>query len=161
MKITVNPRRASPTTAEFDLVAPFYAGLERLVFGTHLDDALEILKANQVLLVGEGNGRFWKLLNTREFGGQVRIVEKSSMMIRLAKNHVGPLGKVDLEFVRGDFRRCQLGKGFDCVVTHFFLDLFNPPAQLALSRSSPSSPMKWRPGSMSILSLLVVGEAGC
>jgi ubiquinone/menaquinone biosynthesis C-methylase UbiE len=137
MKIKTNPRRASPTTAEFDLVAPFYPGLERLVFGTHLNDArqaflLEILKANQVLLVGEGNGRFLKLLNTREFAGQVRVVEKSSMMIRLAKNHVGPLGKVDFEFVQGDFRRCQLGKGFDCVVTHFFLDLFNPPAQLAI-----------------------------
>ena len=136
-KIIANPRRASPTTAEFDLVAPFYPGLERLVFGTHLDDTrqaflLEILEANQVLLVGEGNGRFLKLLNTREFAGQVRVVEKSSMMIRLAKNHVGSLGKAGVEFVQGDFRRCQLGRGFDCVVTHFFLDLFNPPAQLAI-----------------------------
>jgi ubiquinone/menaquinone biosynthesis C-methylase UbiE len=86
----------------------------------------------KVLLVGEGNGRFLKLLNTRKSSGQVRVVEKSPVMIRLAKNHVGPLGKVDLEFVQGDFRTCQLGKGFDCVVTHFFLDLFNPPAQLAI-----------------------------
>ena len=137
MKITANPGCASETTADFNLVAPFYPGLERLIFGTQLDDArqtflLEILKANQVLLMGEGNGRFLKLLNTRKFAGRVRVVEKSSMMIRLAKNHVGPVGKVDLEFVQGDFRRCQLGKGFDCVVTHFFLDLFNPPAQLAI-----------------------------
>jgi tRNA (cmo5U34)-methyltransferase len=137
LKITANPGYASETTADFDLVAPFYPGLERLIFGTHLDDArqtflLEILRANQVLLVGEGNGRFLKLLNTRKFAGRVRVVEKSSMMIRLAKNRVGPVGKVDLEFIQGDFRRCQLGKGFDCVVTHFFLDLFNPPGQLAV-----------------------------
>jgi tRNA (cmo5U34)-methyltransferase len=43
-----------------------------------------------------------------------------------------PLGKINLEFVQGDFRSCQVGKGFDCVVTHFFLDLFNPPGQLAV-----------------------------
>jgi tRNA (cmo5U34)-methyltransferase len=137
MKITANPGCALETTADFDLVAPFYPRLERLIFGTHLDDArqtfiLEILRANQVLLVGEGNGRFLKLLSTQKFGGRVKVVEKSSMMIRLAKNHVGPLGKLNLEFVQGDFRRCQLEKGFDCVVTHFFLDLFNPPGQLAV-----------------------------
>jgi ubiquinone/menaquinone biosynthesis C-methylase UbiE len=90
------------------------------------------VQANQVLLVGEGNGRFLKLLNTRKSAGHVRVIEKSSTMIRLAKNHVGPLGKINLEFVQGDFRSCQVGKGFDCVVTHFFLDLFNPPAQLAI-----------------------------
>jgi tRNA (cmo5U34)-methyltransferase len=137
MKITDNRESRSETTAQFDLVAPFYPGLERLVFGKHLDDArqtflLAILKANQVLLVGEGNGRFLKLLKTRRFAGQIRVVEKSSMMIRLAKNRVGSLGNLDLEFVQDDFRRCQLGKGFDCVVTHFFLDLFNPPAQQAI-----------------------------
>ena len=137
MEITVNPGCASGTTAEFDLVAPFYPGLERLVFGTHLGGArqtflLEVLKATQILLVGEGNGRFLKLLNTRKSTGHVRVVEKSSIMIRLAKNHVGPLGEINLEFVQGDFRSCQLGKAFDCVVTHFFLDLFNPPAQLAI-----------------------------
>jgi tRNA (cmo5U34)-methyltransferase len=137
MEITDNPDCGSETTADFDLVAPFYPGLERLVFGTRLDDArqtflLEILKANQVLLVGEGNGRFLKLLNMRKFRGRIRVVEKSSMMIRLAKDRLGPLEELDLEFVQGDFRRCQLGRGFDCVVTHFFLDLFSPPAQLAI-----------------------------
>jgi ubiquinone/menaquinone biosynthesis C-methylase UbiE len=165
MEITDNPDCESESTAEFDLVAPFYPGLERLVFGTRLDHArqtflFEILKANQVLLVGEGNGRFLKLLNMRKFRGRIMVVEKSSMMIRLAKDRVGPLGELDLEFVQGDFRRCQLGRGFDCVVTHFFLDLFNPPGSWPLSRSSPSSAMKWRPGSMSILSRLVVGEIG-
>lgn len=137
MEIADKPDCMSGTTAEFDLVAPFYPGLERLVFGTRLDDARQtflstILKANQVLSVGEGNGRFLKLLNTRKFAGRIRVVEKSSMMIRLAKNHVDPLEKLDLEFVQNDFRGCQVGNGFDCVVTHFFLDLFNPPAQLAV-----------------------------
>lgn len=137
MEITDNPDSVSKTIAGFDLVAPFYPRLEHLVFGTHLDEARQtflsaILSAKQVLLVGEGNGRFLKLLNTRKFAGRITVVEKSSMMIRLAKSQVGPLGKLDLEFVQGDFRGCQLGKGFDCVVTHFFLDLFNPPTQLAI-----------------------------
>jgi hypothetical protein len=79
-------------------VTPFYPGLERLVFGTHLDDARqtslsEILRADQVLLVGEGYGRFLKLLNTRKSGEHVRVVEKSSIMIRpcrpIGKNRLG------------------------------------------------------------------------
>ena len=98
MEITDNPHRVSKVRTGFDLVAPFYPRLERLVFGTHLDEARQtflsaILKAKQLLLVGEGNGRFLKFLNTREFAGRIRVVEKSSMMIRLARKHLGQIGR--------------------------------------------------------------------
>ena len=123
--------------ANFDLIAPFYPILERLVFKAGLDEARRsffdvVLEANRVLLVGEGNGRFLKSLIAHKLNGYIQVVEQSGLMIRLAKNRVGRSQKVVLEFVEADLRLCQPGKGFDCVVTHFFLDLFNPPAQIAI-----------------------------
>jgi ubiquinone/menaquinone biosynthesis C-methylase UbiE len=125
------------TTAQFDLVAPIYPALERLVFGLRLDEARQaflehVLEADRVLLVGEGNGRFLKSLIGRKRVGCVKVVEKSRAMVRLMKNRAGRPRKVALELIEADFLRCRLRKEFDCVVTHFFLDLFNPPAQLAV-----------------------------
>lgn len=137
MEIIGKSRQASQRAAQFDLVAPIYPALERLVFGVRLDDARkaffeEVVEADRVLLVGEGNGRFLKSLIGRKRVGCVKVVEKSHAMIRLMKNRVGRPRKVALEFIEADFLRCRLGKEFDCVVTHFFLDLFDPPAQLAI-----------------------------
>jgi ubiquinone/menaquinone biosynthesis C-methylase UbiE len=137
MEITGDSTPGSRTAAQFDLVAPIYPGLERLVFGWCLDDARqaffeEVLEADRILLVGEGNGRFLKSLIGQKSVGCVKVVEKSHAMIRAMKNRVGHPRKVALEFIEADFLRCRFGKKFDCVVTHFFLDLFNPPAQLAI-----------------------------
>ena len=137
MEITGDSPPGSQTAAQFDLVAPIYPVLEHLVFGLRLDEARqafseEVLEADRVLLVGEGNGRFLKSLIGRKRVGSVKVVEKSHAMIRLMKNRVARLRKVALEFIEADFLRCRLGKEFDCVVTHFFLDLFDPPAQLAI-----------------------------
>jgi tRNA (cmo5U34)-methyltransferase len=137
MEITGNSRPVLHTAAQFDLVAPIYPALERLVFGMRLDDARqaffeEVVEANRVLLVGEGNGRFLKSLIARKRVGCVFVVEKSKVMIRLAKNRAGESGKIGLQFIKADFRVYQSGQQFDCVVTHFFLDLYNPPSQLAI-----------------------------
>jgi SAM-dependent methyltransferase len=87
------------TAAQFDLVAPIYPALERLVFGAHLDNARQaflkyVLEANRILLVGEGNGRFLKSVIARKLVGCIKVVEKSRMMIRLAKNRVGELAEL-------------------------------------------------------------------
>ena len=52
-------------------------------------------------------------------------------MVRLARNRTAGLGKgkVGLEFIETDFRLYRADQPFDCIVTHFFLDLFDPPAQ--------------------------------
>lgn len=123
--------------AQFDLVAPIYPALERLVFGAHLDNARQaflkyVLEANRILLVGEGNGRFLKSVIAGKLVGCIKVVEKSRMMIRLAKSRVGEPRKVAVEFIESDFRLFQSGNEFDCVVTHFFLDQFSPPAQHAI-----------------------------
>ncbi|MBV9875827.1 MAG: class I SAM-dependent methyltransferase [Verrucomicrobia bacterium] len=137
MEIIRRSRQAPQTTAQFDLVARIYPALERLVFGVRLDNARkaffeEVLDADRVLLVGEGNGRFLKSLIARKRAGYVCVVERSKVMIRLAKDRAGDSGKVGLEFIEADFRAYRPEQDFDCVVTHFFLDLFNPPSQLAI-----------------------------
>jgi ubiquinone/menaquinone biosynthesis C-methylase UbiE len=123
----------SMSKSQFNFVAPIYPALEHLVFGSHLDDARQaffedVLKANRVLLVGEGNGRFLKALIARKSAGFIKVAEKSSVMIHLAKKRAGASRNVALEFIEADFRLCQPGKEFDCIVTHFFLDQFNPGA---------------------------------
>lgn len=137
MEITPSSTPARRMAARFDLVAPIYPALERFVFGAHLDNARQafvenIIEANRVLLVGEGNGRFLKSLIARKQTGFIKVVEKSRAMIRLAKTRAGESRNVGLEFIEADFRLWQPGKEFDCIVTHFFLDQFNPPAQLAI-----------------------------
>ena len=122
--------------AKFDLIARFYPILERCAFSSQLDKARlaindEALQGDRVLLVGEGNGRFLQWLLAHKINGSITVVEKSRVMVRLAKNRVAGLGKgkVGLEFVETDFRLYLADQPFDCIVTHFFLDLFDPSAQ--------------------------------
>ena len=123
--------------SQYDLVARFYPGLERCVFGFHLENARQAfyefaLQSDRILLVGEGNGRFLKSLLARKTGGSIYVVEKSSVMIRLAKDRIDNRGKTDLKFIEADIRCYAPEQSFDCIVTHFFLDQFNPPAQQAI-----------------------------
>src|SRR5260221_1197239 len=53
-------------------------------------------------------------------------------MIWLAKTRIAGRAKVDLEFVQTDFRCYTAAQPFDCIVTHFFLDLFEPRSQQIL-----------------------------
>ncbi|MGA7126250.1 MAG: class I SAM-dependent methyltransferase [Chthoniobacterales bacterium] len=124
---------------QFDPVAPFYPALEQCVFGSHLSRARQaffevVVEADRILLVGEGNGRFLRSLVSHKKKGCVEVVEKSPVMIRLAKGRVQTLGEMrcELKFIETDFREYHSSEQFDCVVTHFFLDLFNPPAQLSV-----------------------------
>jgi tRNA (cmo5U34)-methyltransferase len=117
--------------AKFGLIAPFYQALERCIFGWHLDGARQAFPddavlANRILLVGEGSGRYLQWLLARKKDGCVCVVEKSPVMIWLAKTRIAGRAKVDLEFVQTDFRSYTAAQPFDCIVTHFFLDLFEP-----------------------------------
>ena len=118
----------------YDLVARFYPSLERCVFGFNLEIARQAfyetaLQSDRLLLVGEGNGRFLGSLVARKTGGSICVVEKSRVMIRLAKDRTNNQGKTELKFVEADIRSYTAEQPFDCIVTHFFLDQFGPRAQ--------------------------------
>ena len=126
------------TRARLDLVARFYPALERLVFGARLDLARNaflsrIIREHHLLLVGEGNGRFLESVIGLKNSGSIKVVEKSSEMIRLAGLRLGVSRKVALEFIEADIRESEPGREFGCVITHFFLDQFSPTTQLAIA----------------------------
>ena len=136
MEISAASAESNDSHNQFDLVAPLYPLLERCVFGCRLDGARQaffdaIVQADRILLVGEGNGRFLTLLLAHKGNGSVKVVEKSTMMVRLAKERIRKRGEArcDLEFIESDVREYHPANKFDCVVTHFFLDVFNPLAQ--------------------------------
>ncbi|HYZ73409.1 MAG TPA: class I SAM-dependent methyltransferase [Chthoniobacterales bacterium] len=123
----------------FDLIAPLYPVLEQCVFGSHLNRARRafvdaVVQADRILLVGEGNGRFLTLLLAHKNKGCINVVEKSAVMIRLAKARTRKRREVrcDLKFIETDVLEYSPADRFDCVVTHFLLDLFNPLAQRRL-----------------------------
>ena len=132
--------RSHPASSQFDRVAFFYPALEWLVFRRHLDRARQafigvVLEASRVLLVGEGNGRFLRSLMTSKISGWVTVVEKSAAMVQCAKDRIAGIPRdVFVEFLEADFLEWQPEKQFDCAVTHFFLDQFNPPTQLAITQ---------------------------
>jgi SAM-dependent methyltransferase len=124
---------------QFDLIAPLYPALEQCVFGSQLNRARRaffdaVVQADRILLVGEGNGRFLTLLLAHKNKGCINVVEKSAVMIRLAKERTRKPGalRCDVKFVEADVLEYSPAEKFDCAVTHFLLDLFNPAAQRSL-----------------------------
>ena len=99
--------------------------------------------ANEVLVLGEGNGRF--LLECRKLLGSARIicVDASGRMLELARQRLARAGvNVEgVEFVHADVLTwAPPRRAFDLIITHFFLDCFKAeqlePLLTALARTS-------------------------
>src|SRR5262249_20230088 len=87
----------------------------------------EVQSAANVLILGEGNGRF--LLECRRMLPTARItcVDASARMLGLARSRVEHSGfSADrIEFIRADaLAWTPTSSDFDLIVTHFFLDCF-------------------------------------
>ncbi len=115
----------------FDLVARSYRWLERLTFGGALQRCRVALidytkNARNVLILGEGDGRFLKEFLRVNSTANVTVVDSSAEMIRLASQRIGQTARV--EFVQADIREIELPEtGCDLIVTNFFLDCFDEP----------------------------------
>lgn len=112
----------------FDSLAPFYSTLETLVFGNALQRARsafisELTGCQDVLVVGEGNGRFLAAVLAANHNVQVTCVEQSAAMIELARRRIADSPRV--HFINERLERAELPKIHDAVVTNFFLDCFN------------------------------------
>jgi len=120
----------------FDRLAPHYRWLEfvlagnklqlcRTAFLNHLSDAQEIL------ILGEGNGRFLAELGRRGAArARITCVDSSAGMLSLAQSRIAHVRDRDMEieFVHADALQWEPSRGrtYDAVVTHFFLDCFRP-----------------------------------
>ena len=120
--------------SNFDLVANFYPLLEQLVFGSTLNQARgffagEIGAGKEVLLIGEGNGRFQcEMMRQTSSVSSFTVIDSSARMLAAARRRIAPLtSNRHLEWIGADFLKWRAPTAFyDRVVTHFFLDLFKP-----------------------------------
>ena len=118
----------------FDALAPHYRWMELVLAGNRLQRCRtaflgRVDHCRNVLIAGEGNGRF--LLECRGALRQARImcVDASGRMLGLARERLqrGGFSAQDVEFVRADLLAwTPPPHAFDLVVTHFFLDCFRP-----------------------------------
>ena len=121
----------------FDLLAPHYRWMEWALAGPKLQACRtmfldEIAGARNVLLLGEGNGRFLCELLRRNREAKVTCVDASAGMQRVARQRVQRIGcdVTRVRFLHADVLACDLSDDcYDAIGTHFFLDCF-PPEQL-------------------------------
>jgi len=118
----------------FDRLAPHYRWMEWVLAGNKLQRCRtaflsQVKNARDILILGEGNGRF---LAECKYGlGEARItcVDASARMLRLTQNRLRDhgLSTVGVNFVHADALTWDPPRQtFDLVVTHFFLDCFQP-----------------------------------
>jgi len=118
----------------FDRIAPFYRALELLLAGGKLQRCRvmwldRVWSARNILLVGEGHGRFLEVCARRFPRSQILYVDASGAMLRIAKRRWLRAGgrPSAVEFVRAELPSwTPPANQFDLVVTHYFLDCFTP-----------------------------------
>lgn len=122
----------------FDVLAPHYAWLEKLLAGPRLQRCRtawfdELAGARRMLIAGVGHGPALVTLLQRHPQLHVTCVDASARMLAVARRRVRRAG-IDagrVAFVHAALPEWTPPAGqFDVIATHFFLDCF-PPAQLA------------------------------
>lgn len=111
----------------FDRLAPFYRAMEAISAGGKLQRCRlaflhEIPAPKNVLLVGEGHGRFLPECVRRFPQAKILVVDSSARMLEIARSKVN---SERVTFVRAELPEWEAPhSGFDLIVTNFFLDCF-------------------------------------
>ncbi|MGB0580603.1 MAG: class I SAM-dependent methyltransferase [Limisphaerales bacterium] len=118
----------------FDRVAPYYQLIERVTAGNAAQKCRTTLlgylqNKRNILLLGEGNGRFLETLLQVAPAARITVVDSSPRMMTLLRQRMDKQG-VSLErvkLVEADVRDWVITpKVYDAMVTNFFLDCFRP-----------------------------------
>ena len=121
----------------FDALAPHYRWMELVLAGDKLQRCRtafleQAAHRRNVLIVGEGNGRFLLECRRRLRRAQITCVDASARMLALARARLqrSGLGLEATQFIHADVLAWSApAQSYDLVVTHFFLDCF-PPERL-------------------------------
>lgn len=110
---------------DFDIIAPIYDALARVVFGRSLDSAqqtfLTHIEANsRVLIVGGGTGKILEWL-PEDLGLKVDYIELSKGMLHKASSRTSKGNHV--QFLCQDVR--EMKGNYDIIIANFFLDCFS------------------------------------
>lgn len=114
----------------FDRLAPIYDRLVRLVFGKSMMRAQtrflsEIDPHSEVLILGGGTGWLLAELVSVKPDCKVTYIDASEKMIDLAREKIRGYSR-DVSFIHGTERSIPAAYIYDVVITHFYLDLFEP-----------------------------------
>jgi ubiquinone/menaquinone biosynthesis C-methylase UbiE len=134
----------------FDTLAPHYPWLERVIAGDRLQRCRvrwvdQAADARDVLLCGEGHGRFLDRCLERCPQSEITVVDSSTGMLHEAHARCARAGHdlARVRFVHAELPGWRPERGrYDLIATHFFLDCF-PPQQAAAvvtSLSEASTP---------------------
>lgn len=112
-----------------DRIARWYRWMESASFGRALHRRrchfLSGLRAEKILLLGDGDGRFLAALARQCPMASIDYVDVSGQMLKLASQRTPPNEYV--RFYQRDAVSDQLpSSGYDLIITHFFLDCFTP-----------------------------------
>jgi ubiquinone/menaquinone biosynthesis C-methylase UbiE len=116
----------------FDTLAPYYRLMERVTAGDILQRCrtsflTEAGTCRRALLLGEGPGRFLGELLRANPHIEVTCVERSPRMIAEARDRLTQTELGRVRFEPADALAWQAAPHqFDLIVTHFFLDCFQP-----------------------------------
>lgn len=121
----------------FDRLAPYYGSMETILAGKKLARCRNALwphipAPGNVLLAGEGHGKFLMEIVRRHPGARVTYLDASPGMQAAAKSRLlaEKLSGDRVTFVTADLLDWQTRDRFDLIATQFFLDCFTAP-QLA------------------------------
>ena len=151
-------RRAMPKRG-FDLLAPHYRWMERILAGSQLQKCRikylpAIADAKRILLLGEGPGRFLCEVIGSCPAAEVTCLDSSAKMLAKARDAT----KRGVTFVHADVLEYEFPSGrFEAVATHFFLDCFRPDQLQVLVRRTAQSLL---PGGTWLLSDFCLPPAG-
>jgi ubiquinone/menaquinone biosynthesis C-methylase UbiE len=116
----------------FDLLAPHYTWMERVLAGPRLQRARtawleQLTSCDRILIAGVGHGHFLRACAKRFPHARIVSVDASAGM--LSRAQAGVPNQARLEFVHAQLPQwLPTPQSFDAVVTHFFLDCFPPDA---------------------------------
>jgi len=118
----------------FDKLAPWYHFLETISFGNQLQQCrisqlAELNAVKNVLILGDGNGRFLESLLKSTDNSEIESIDISRNMIELANTRITSLpNSSKVIFIHSDVFDWDFPKfKYDLVVTNFFLDCFTYP----------------------------------
>lgn len=134
------------TARGFDRLARYYSLLEYIVFADLLLRARfallsELKDLQQVLIIGEGNGRLLKKILSLFPNVQLDVVEQSPRMIEIAKSRLTNYELRQVNFVEEDILEFTPKSTYDCIFSPFFLDCFEE-AELNIIIAKLSSSLK-------------------
>lgn len=115
------------TAKGFNLLAPVYSGLSKLIFGKSIERAqlhfLDCIDSTRhVLFLGGGSGEVLHALVTTYPTVKVDYIDLSPKMIELAKSKTGNPSSVN--FITGTEQNIP-ARSYNVVITNFYLDLFS------------------------------------